>query len=232
MIRHFAILFVHLVVTVARLFGPGGARSVVAESLLVKHQLLILNRSRTRAPGLRPTDRVIVGLCAILMRPSRLLRSAIVLKPSTILSFHRALVKRKYRLLFTPKTRGKPGPIGPSPELVSAIIEMKHRNPKFGYQRIADQISLVFNIEIDKDVVRRVLAKHYRPEPGSNGPSWLTFLGHSKDSLWSVDLFRCESLILKSHWVMVVMDQYSRRIIGFAVHAGALDGPAVCRMFN
>jgi len=141
-------------------------------------------------------------------------------------------VKRKYRLLFTPKTHGKPGPIGPTPELISAIIEMKTRNPRFGYQRIAEQISLVFNVELDKDVVRRVLAKHYRPTPGSNGPSWLTFLGHSKDSLWSVDLFRCESLTLKSHWVMVVMDQFSRRIIGFAVHAGTLDGPTVCHMFN
>ena len=95
---------------------------------------------------------------------------------------------------------------------------MKRRNPNFGYQRIADQISLVFDIEIDKDVVRRVLAKHYRPEPGTNGPSWLTFLGHSKDSLWSVDLFRCESLILKSHWVMVVMDQYTRRIPKIVLH--------------
>ena len=38
--------------------------------------------------------------------------------------------------------------------------------------------------------------------------------------------------IFKSHWVMVVMDQYIRRIIGFAVDAGALDGPTVCRMFN
>ncbi len=230
--RDLAILFIHLLVTIARLFGPGGARSVVAESLLVKHQLLLINRSRVRAPDIRPTDRVIVGLCAILMRPTRLLRSAVVLKPSTILSFHRALVKRKYRLLFTPKNRGKPGPSGPHPELILAIVEMKHRNRNFGYQRIADQISLVFNIEIDRDVVRRVLAKHYRPEPGSNGPSWLTFLGHCKDSLWSVDLVRCESLILKSHWVMVVMDQYTRRIIGFAVHAGALDGPVVCRMFN
>ncbi len=36
----------------------------------------------------------------------------------------------------------------------------------------------------------------------------------------------------KSHWVMVVMDQFSRRIIGFAAHGGALDGPTVCRMFN
>jgi len=230
--RDLAIIFIHLLVTIARVLGPGGARSVVAESLLVKHQLLIVNRSRARAPVLRPTDRVIVGLCAIVMRPARLLRSAIVLKPATILNFHRAMVKRKYSLLFTPKTRGKPGPTGPSPELISAIVEMKRRNPNFGYQRIADQIALVFDVEIDKDVVRRVLARHYRPRPGSKGPSWLTFLGHSKDSLWSVDFFRCESLILKSHWVMVVMDQFSRRIVGFASHAGPLDGPSVCRMFN
>ena len=196
-------LFIHLVVTVARLLGPGGTRSVVAESLLVKHQLLILNRSRTRAPDLRPSDRIIVGLCAILMRPARLLRSAVILKPSTILRFHRELVKRKYRRLFTPKTLGKPGPKGPSPDLVSAILQMKRRNPNFGYQRIADQIALVFNVEIDKDVVRRVLARHYRPDAGPSGPSWLTFLCHTKDSLWSVDFFRCESLILKSHWVFV-----------------------------
>ena len=80
-------------------------------------------------------------------------------------------------------------------------------------------------------MVRRVLAKHYQPTHGGNGPSWLTFLGHMKDSLWSVDLFRCESILLRSHWVLVVMDQYTRRIIGFGVQAGAVDGPTLCRLF-
>ena len=53
-----------------------------------------------------------------------------------------------------------------------------------------------------------------------------------KDSLWSIDLFRCESILLKTHWVLVVMDQFSRRIIGFGVHVGDVDGVALCRMFN
>ena len=53
-----------------------------------------------------------------------------------------------------------------------------------------------------------------------------------KDSIWSVDLFRYESILLKSHWVMVVLNQYTRRMIGFAVQAGCVDGPAMCRMFN
>lgn len=230
--RDLAILFLHLITTLTRLFGPGGARSIVAESLLVKHQLLIVNRSRERAPNLRTSDRIIAGLCAMLMRPGRILRSAVILKPSTILGFHRALVGRKYQLLFTPKTRGKPGPKGPSRELIETIVAMKQRNPNWGCPKIAQQITLAFGIDTDKDVVRRVLARHYWPTPDGNGPSWLTFLGHMKDSLWSVDMFRCESATLRTHWVLLVIDQYTRRIIGFAVHAGPVDGIALCRMFN
>jgi putative transposase len=93
-VRDLAILFLHLLATVARLAGPGGARSVVAESVLVKQQLLILNRSRC------------------------------------------------------------------------------------------------------------------------------------------LDLFRCESAVLRSHWVLVVMDQCTRRIVGFGVHRGLVDGLGLCRMFN
>jgi hypothetical protein len=109
------------------------------------------------------------------MNPRRITRSAIIIKPSTLLRFHAALRKRKYQQLYSPSGGRKPGP---------------------------------------------------------KGPSWLTVIGHVKDSLWSVDLFRNESILLKSHWVMVVMDQYTRRIIGFAVHAGNVDGPTLCRMFN
>ena len=109
---------------------------------------------------------------------------------------------------------------------------MKRRNPRFGYQRIAEQVNLTFDVPVDKHLVRRVLAKHCGPDPGSDGPSWLTFLGNSKDSLWSVDLFRCESLILRTQWVMVVMDQFTRRIIEFAVCGGSPDGPTVCRMLR
>ena len=230
--RDLVILFIHFLATLARLLGPGGVRSVVAESLLVKHQLLIVNRSRQRAPNLSASDRVLAGWLALWVRPSRLLRSAIVLKASSLLGFHQAMCRRKYRMLFSPNRRRKPGPKGPSAELIHAVVEIKQRNPRWGYPRIAEQIALAFNVPIDKDVVRRILAHHYLPEPGSGGPSWLTLLGHMKDSLWSMDLFRCESATLRTHWVLVVMDQYTRRIIGFGVHAGAVDGVALCRMFN
>ena len=230
--RDLAVLCLHPLATVARLVGPGGARSVVAESVRVKHQLLILNRSRQRSPKLRASDRVVAGLCALFMRPGRLIRSAIVLKPSTLLSLHRALTQRKYRRLFSSKVPTKPGPKGPSQEVIAAVVDMKRRNPTWGCPRIAQQITLAFAIPITKDVVRRILAVGYQPEPGSVGPSWLTVIGHAKDSLWSLDLFRCESATLRTHWVLVVMDQCTRRIVGFGVHRGVVDGVGLCRMFN
>jgi transposase InsO family protein len=60
----------------------------------------------------------------------------------------------------------------------------------------------------------------------------LSFIGHTTDSLWSVDLFRCESIVLRSYWALVVMDQFTRRLVGFGVHCGAVTGAEVCRMFN
>ena len=53
-----------------------------------------------------------------------------------------------------------------------------------------------------------------------------------KNSLSSIELFRCESILLKSHWVLVIMDQVDRRIFGFGVHAGDVVGVALCRLFN
>jgi putative transposase len=133
--RDLAILFINLLITIARLMRPGGARNVVAESLLVKHQLVVLSRGRERAPNLRRRDRVIAGLCTLFIRPYRLLRVAVVLRPSTLLAFHAALVRRKYRLLFSPKRHRKPGPKGTSPELIAAIVEIKRRNASWGCRR-------------------------------------------------------------------------------------------------
>jgi putative transposase len=231
-VRDLAVLLLHLLVTVARLAGPGGARAVVAESVLVKHQLLIVNRSRKRSPNLHTADRVVAGMCAVFIRPARLVRSAIVLKPSTVFRLHRALMRRKYRRLFLPTRPTRPGPKGPSQDVIAAVVDMKQRNPSWGCPRIAHQITLAFAIAINKDVVRRILAVRYQPRPDAAGPSWLAVLGHAKDSLWSLDLFRCESAALRTYWVLVVMEQCTRRIVGFGVHRGIMDGRALCQMFN
>ena len=82
--RDSLILFAHLLGIVVRLARPADSSSVVAKSVLVRHQLLIWNRGRKRAPNLRAGDRIITGLCTCSCA-SRILRSAIVVKPATLL---------------------------------------------------------------------------------------------------------------------------------------------------
>jgi putative transposase len=101
-----------------------------------------------------------------MMRPARVLRSAVVLKTSTLLHFHKMLIQRKYRLLFSSRRVHRPGPKGPAKELIDAVVEMKRRNRTWGCKRIAEQIALAF--DIDKDVVPRILATHFHPEAGSD----------------------------------------------------------------
>ncbi len=63
---------------------------------------------------------------------------------------------------------------------------MKRQNPTFGCLKVAQEIAHAFGVEINKDVLRRILEKHYGPTSNNDGPSWLTTLGHIKDSLWSM----------------------------------------------
>jgi hypothetical protein len=121
--RDWLVLMAHLIVTIIRIMAPGGARTVIAESLHLKHQLLILNRPRKRAPKLRALDRILLGLGALLVSPQRMLRVAVAVRPATLLRFHRALVvHRMYRWLFSSKNRQRPGPKGPAQELMGPLI--------------------------------------------------------------------------------------------------------------
>jgi putative transposase len=197
--KDFLLVLLDLGVMTAKLCGPGGVRGVIAENLVVKQQLIVLRRGRRRAPNLTLSDRLLCGFGTLFLSAGPIRKLAIALRPSTLLAFHAALVHRKYRRLFSSRPRPKkPGPNGPSEALIQAIVELKSRNPRFGCPRIACIVSQTFGIDIDKNVVYRVLAKHYRPTAGGSGPSWLAFIGHTRDSLWSVDLFRCESIVLRS----------------------------------
>ena len=92
---HLLILAVHLLATIAKLVRPGGVRAVVAESVLLKHQLVISSRGRRRAPNLNSFDRFVFGLGSLFVTASRLPKLAVILKPRTLLRFHEALKRRK-----------------------------------------------------------------------------------------------------------------------------------------
>ena len=99
--RDLLLLGIHLLVIVAKLLRPGGVRTVAAESLLLKQQIIIGNRSRRRAPNLTSIDRFVLGLLALFINPRRIPKLSAIVKSSTLLKLHKTFVDRKYQRLFS-----------------------------------------------------------------------------------------------------------------------------------
>jgi len=108
---------------------------------------------------------------------------AMILKTSTHLYFHDRFGEAQIPPALQPEKAPSPWTQRSVKGNIGAVTEMKRRNSCFGCRKIAEQISRAFAIEINKDVVRRILIRHYRPVPGGDGLSWLTVIGHAKDQL-------------------------------------------------
>jgi hypothetical protein len=74
------VLLVHQLAGLAILLGTGGTRAILAENILLKPQLLVLQHSRRRAPNLRTADRLLFGFSSQFLSPRRLIRTAIILQ--------------------------------------------------------------------------------------------------------------------------------------------------------
>jgi len=115
--------------------------------------------------------------------------------------------------------------------LIDPVVAMKRRNPTWGCKRIAQQIALAFDVDIDKDVVRRILEHTSIQKPDREVrhgfPSSVTL--ETRCAHWIY--FDVNQRHYECYWVLVVMDQFTRRIVGFTVRRGVVDG-VVCLMFN
>jgi len=87
--RDLLTLTIHLLVTCIKLLRPGDVRAVAAESLLLKHEILISNRSRLRAPNLTTLDRFVLGLTTLFIRPHQI-STLSVLPPLTVVGSGKA----------------------------------------------------------------------------------------------------------------------------------------------
>ncbi len=145
MMKLIALIFSYIVLCL-RLLSPGGIRAVAAENIVLRQQLITLSGTQKRAPRLTFFEKITFGLLASMISVKCLTKISIILKPAKLLKFHKALVNRKYRLMFSNKSAKKPVPTGPDAKVIHLIVDMKKRNPSYGYRRIAMQISNAFGI--------------------------------------------------------------------------------------
>ena len=194
----------------------------------------IVDHLEKKEPKITPLsilDRIIFGFQAFFISKRRLEKISILVRPATLLKFHQALIKKKYKILFGTKRKKKLGRKGFDKSIIKWVVEIKKKNPSYGCPEIALLVSNSTGISISEQTVRRMLRVNLAPEL-DGGPSWQFFIGNQIDSFWAIDLFRCQSMHLRSFWVMVVMDVYSRKIIGYSIQPEACTGESVCRMFN
>ena len=102
-------LLIHFVVTLIKLSKPGGVKALIAENNAMRQQLIVMTRGKKRAPPLTTSDRILFGCLVFFVGQKRLRKVAVVIKPTTILAFHKALVKRKYSNLYSNKSKRKTG---------------------------------------------------------------------------------------------------------------------------
>ena len=151
--RDLLLLAIHLLVTLAKFLGPGGTRQVAAEIALAQTSTPDQQSLPTACANLTMLDRLVLGLTTLFVSPHRIPKLSAMIKPATLFKFHKALVHQKYRLLFSSSRRKrKPGPKGPSTELIAAIVlragrrlvdlfELETPDSPVWFRRIANAIS-------------------------------------------------------------------------------------------
>ena len=184
-----------------------GRRSEFAkdvELLVLRHQLAVLGRQERR-PMLRPADRAWFAALARLLPPRR--RHGLVVRPQTLLRWHRELVRRKWAQ--PRRSAGRP----PTDARVRALVlRFARENPRWGYPRIAGEL-LKLGLRVSPSTVRRILlANQLGPAPRRARPSWRQFLRQQAASMLACDFFTIETISLRRSDVLFFIDLESRRV--------------------
>jgi hypothetical protein len=199
----------NVVAAVARFFAPRAV--VVAENLLLRHQLTVLRRS-TRRPRLRRLDRWLIATLAT--RTRSLLEAVIVVRPATVLRWHRAAWRLWWRYRSSRRV-GRP-PI--DAELRDLIRRMWRENRLWGENPIAGELA-----KLGWRVSPRTVAK-YRPKylERGRGQHWRTFLRNHASQVWACDFFTVVTVHFQTLYAFVVVSLERRRIVHVGVTARIL----------
>ena len=183
---------------------------LVAENLCLRQQLVVLKRRQVR-PQLRDADRRFWILTCQWFSGWR--RSLIVVRPDTVVSWHRKGWKAYWR-------RRSQRPLGTGrrkilPELRELIRRMARENPLWGQRRIQAEL-----VRLGFTVCARTVARYMRrPYRGTPSPGWRQFLNQHADEIWACDLFTVHTIWFRTLYVFFVIHHGTRELIHARVTA-------------
>jgi putative transposase len=174
------------------------------ELLVLRHELEILRRQVTR-PKLSEPDRALLAAAACHLPRSS--RAVLLVTPRTVLRWHQALVRRKWRQ--PPGSRGRPKL---SAELRELVSRLARENPGWGHRRICGELRKL-GFRVSPTSIRRLLAQaRLEPAPRRSGPGWREFLDAQAASIVACDFFTVESVFLRRYYALFFIAHGSRRV--------------------
>ena len=188
---------------------PQKDSDLALENLVLRQQLAILKRHKKR-PQIRTKDRLFwIMLCCFW---SNWQEPLIIVKPETVIQWHRKGFKLYWRFKSQQKGSGRP-PI--SPEIRDLILKMAAANPLWGAPRIHGEL-LKLGIEISERTVSNLMPRR-KPKPPSQ--TWRTFLKNHMMNMVSIDFFTVPTAKFRILFVLVILSHSRRRLVHFNVTA-------------
>ena len=179
-------------------------RAKELEILVLRHELSILRR-QVDQPRFAPQDRLV--LAALSRALTRCRWDVFLVRPETLLRWHRRLVARRWT--YPHRRPGRP-PIGR--EVRELVLRLARENSSWGYLRIVGELRKL-GIAVSATSVRNMLAKAgLPPAPQRGRQSWRTFLQAHGESILACDFFTVDTLWLRRLYVLVFLSVGSRRI--------------------
>jgi len=174
------------------------------ELLVLRHELAILRRQVGR-PKLGMADRALLAAAAVHLPRAR--RTALLVTPRTLLRWHQALARRKWR-----QPSGQVGRPPLASEICELVLRLARENPRWGHRRICGELGKL-GFRVSPTSVRRLLARaRMEPAPRRGGPTWREFLRSQAASVVACDFLTVETILLRRFYVLFFIAHASRRV--------------------
>jgi putative transposase len=200
---------------------PGGDRNKDVEILSLRHQLAVLHRQLDRQQvRFAPADRAwLAALLQPLPRPA-LRRLRLLVRPDTILRWHRDLIARRHAAASRPRRRGRPRTL---PSVRALALRMARENGSWGYRRVHGEL-LTLGIKVAPSTVWEILREAgIDPAPDRAATTWTDFLRSQAHALLAADFIETVTLTGARMYILTVIEHASRRIrvLGATAHPTA-----------
>ncbi|MFC6019883.1 integrase core domain-containing protein [Plantactinospora solaniradicis] len=180
------------------------AKTRNAEILLLRHENAVLRR-QVKRPRHTWADRALITALAQLLPKAR--RARLFITPTTLLRWHRALIKRHWS-----HPRRQPGRPNTRAEVRRLVLDMARDNPTWGYRRIHGELAQLGH-KIAASIVWRILEQaHTDPAPQRSGPTWRQFLAAQAETILATDFCHVDTLLFTRLHVLFVIELHTRRV--------------------